>query len=191
VEGEVFHRGAVQALGSDETQLTPSLAALVRKRLISTDRSLIAGDDAFRFRHLLLRDAAYDALSKAARAELHERLAAWLDERGGALVELDELVGYHLEQAAQYRVALRRPADEVASAAKSRLMAAGLRAALRQDYRAAARLLERAAALAPADDIDLALEIELSEALLWMGRHDEALERAEALVLRAATAVIA
>ena len=32
VEGEVFHRGAVQALAPDETQVTPRLAALVRKR---------------------------------------------------------------------------------------------------------------------------------------------------------------
>ncbi len=38
-------------------------------------------DDAFRFRHLLIRDAAYDALPKSARAELHERFAAWIEGR--------------------------------------------------------------------------------------------------------------
>ena len=32
-------------------------------------------DDAFRFRHILIRDAAYDALPKATRADLHERFA--------------------------------------------------------------------------------------------------------------------
>ena len=37
VEGEVFHRGAVQALGPEETQVTPRLAALVRRELIRPD----------------------------------------------------------------------------------------------------------------------------------------------------------
>ena len=37
VEGEVFHRGAVQALAPEETQVTPRLAALVRKELIRPD----------------------------------------------------------------------------------------------------------------------------------------------------------
>ncbi len=39
IEGEIFHRGAVQALAPDETQVTPRLAALVRKELIRPDRA--------------------------------------------------------------------------------------------------------------------------------------------------------
>ena len=106
VEGEVFHRGAVQALAPEETQVTPRLAALVRKELIRPDKAQLLGEDGFRFRHLLIRDAAYDALPKAVRADLHERFAAWLEERGADLVELDEILGYHLEQASSYRVEL-------------------------------------------------------------------------------------
>src|SRR5262245_1306372 len=68
VEGEIFHRGGVQALAPDESHVTPRLAALVRRDLIRSDRAVIAGDDGFRFRHLLIRDAAYDALPKAVRA---------------------------------------------------------------------------------------------------------------------------
>ena len=79
VEGEVFHRGGVQALAPEESHVTPRLAALVRRELIRSDRPVIAGDDGFRFRHLLIRDAAYDALPKAVRAELHERFAGWLE----------------------------------------------------------------------------------------------------------------
>ena len=79
--------------------MTPRLAALVRKELIRPDTAQLPGDDAFRFRHLLIRDAAYDALPKATRAELHERFADWLEEHGADLVELDEILGYHLEQA--------------------------------------------------------------------------------------------
>ena len=102
VEGEVFHRGAVQALAPEETQVTTRLAALVRHQLVRPERAQLPGDDGFRFRHLLIRDAAYDALPKPSRAELHERFADWLDEHGDELVELDEIVGYHLEQAYRY-----------------------------------------------------------------------------------------
>ena len=82
VEGEVFHRGAVQALAPDEPQVTARLAGLVRRELIRPDHAQIPGDDGFRFRHLLIRDAAYEALPKSTRAELHERFADWLEEHG-------------------------------------------------------------------------------------------------------------
>ena len=111
IEGEIFHRGAVQALAPDDTQVTPRLAALVRKALIRSDTPLLPGDDAFRFRHILIRDTAYDALLKATRADLHQRFASWLEEHGTELVELDEILGYHLEQACRYRVELGTPAD--------------------------------------------------------------------------------
>ena len=117
IEGEIFHRGAIQALAPEETQVTPRLAALVRKELIRPDRPQIAGEDGFRFRHLLIRDAAYEALPKSARADLHQRLAAWLEEHGTELVELDEILGYHLEQALAFRVELGLPDDPALMAA--------------------------------------------------------------------------
>ena len=81
VEGEIFHRGAVQALSPDG-QVTPRLAALVRKGLIRPDKAQLPGEEAFRFHHLLLRDAAYEALPKSVRADLHERFADWLEQHG-------------------------------------------------------------------------------------------------------------
>jgi len=188
VEGEIFHRGAVQAL-ADEPQVTPRLAALVRKELIRPDAPQLPGEDGFRFRHLLVRDSAYDSLAKATRAELHERFARWLAEHGAALVELDEIVGYHLEKAWGYRLELGLPvAEELREAACSRLAAAGRRARHRQDLRAAASLLERSAALLPADELDLALEIQIIEALFWGGEAGRARRRAVSLAERAATA---
>jgi tetratricopeptide (TPR) repeat protein len=179
----------VQALAPDETQVTPRLAALVRRALIRSDKPTLRGEDAFRFRHLLIRDAAYDALPKATRADLHERFASWLEEHGTELIELDELLGYHLEQACGYRAELGMTDDGTAAAAARRhLMAGGHRAALRQDYAAAVGLLERAAALVPAADLDLALEIELGEALPWTGRADDAVRRAEDFAERATAA---
>jgi class 3 adenylate cyclase/tetratricopeptide (TPR) repeat protein len=189
IEGEVFHRGAVHALSPDGTQVTPHLAALVRKELIRPDNPQLAGEDGFRFRHLLLRDAAYEALPKAVRADLHERYATWLDQHEAKFVELDEVLGYHLEQACQYRSALGTPDDgSLAAAARRRLAAGGHRAALRQDHGAAVSLLERAAALLPLTEIDLALETELGDALLWTGRADDALRRADRLAEHALAA---
>ena len=185
IEGEIFHRGAVQALAPDETQVTPRLAALVRKELIRPNKPLLAGDDGFRFRHLLIRDAAYDALPKATRADLHVRLASWLEQRGTELVELGEILGYHLEQACRYRAELGLPFDdELAAAARGRLVAAGHRAQLRSDHRAAAGLLERASALVPAGEIDLGIEIEIIDALYWGGDREAAFRGAEALTAR-------
>jgi tetratricopeptide (TPR) repeat protein len=189
IEGEIFHRGAVQALGPDDSQVTPRLAALVRKQLIRPDKPPLAGEDGFRFRHLLIRDAAYDALPKAIRADLHERFATWLQEHGSELVELDEILGYHLERAYRYRAELGRPHnDELAMAARSRLTAAGRRASVRQDYRAAVRLLERAAALVPPAELDLVLELEIADALQSGGKLGEALARAGSLAERASAA---
>jgi class 3 adenylate cyclase/tetratricopeptide (TPR) repeat protein len=154
VEGKIFHRGGVEALSPGEPDVAMRLMALVRKELVRPDRAQLPGDDAFRFRHLLIRDAAYDGLPKAARAELHERFAEWLEEHGSDLIELDEILGYHLEQAHRYRVELGLESDEsedLAQRAAKRLGAAAERAALRHDMSAAVGLYERSIALAPND----------------------------------------
>jgi class 3 adenylate cyclase len=164
VEGELFHRGAVQALAPEETEVVPRLAALVRKELVRPDRPQLPREDAYRFRHLLIRDAAYDALPKANRADLHRRYAGWLEQHGAELVELDEILGYHLEQAARYLDELGRPIPELAIAAGDRLVAAGLRASAREDP-AGARLLGRGLDLTRPIRLEVNLELDLAQAL--------------------------
>jgi class 3 adenylate cyclase/tetratricopeptide (TPR) repeat protein len=164
VEGEVFHRGAVQALASHEEHVTPRLASLVRRELIRPAQSQIPEDDGFRFRHLLIRDAAYAALPKAARAELHESLGSWLEERGADLVELDELLGHHLEQAVRYKAELGQGDTALAERAGERLAAAGRRSLRRGDDRAAASLLGRAVELNRPTRRDVRLELDLASA---------------------------
>ena len=98
----MFHREAVRELvpASLLPVVDQSLTALVRKDVIRPDRSAFPDDDAFRFRHMLIRDAAYRSLPKESRAELHERFAAWLEQVAESRMhELEEIVGYHLEQA--------------------------------------------------------------------------------------------
>ena len=97
VEGKIFHRGAVRELSPAEARedLGRHLQALVRKELVRPDRAAFPGEDAFRFRHLLIRDAAYEAMPKELRATLHERFAGWLEASVGERVaEYEEVLGY-------------------------------------------------------------------------------------------------
>jgi class 3 adenylate cyclase/tetratricopeptide (TPR) repeat protein len=167
VEGELFHRGSVQALGPGETEVTRRLAALVQRNLVRPDLPQLPREDAYRFRHLLIRDAAYEALPKADRADLHRRFAEWLEEHGQSLVELDEILGYHLEQAARYLAELGRPEPELAERAAEPLAAAGQRALWRGDPHAASALLERSLLLSRPTRLDVHLELELAASLQW------------------------
>jgi class 3 adenylate cyclase/tetratricopeptide (TPR) repeat protein len=150
VEGKIFHRGAVLELAPEPVRagVGTHLLALVRKELIRPDRTEVPGDDAFRFRHLLIRDAAYESVPKETRAALHEQFVAWLDSHAH-LVEQDEIAGYHLEQAARYREEIGSPNEEVAEQAFRRLAKAGQSALGRSDWSAARSLLRRAMALLP------------------------------------------
>ena len=178
VEGKVFHRGAVAELSTEQLResVWNNLQTLVRKELIRPDRTDLPGEDAFRFRHLLIRDAAYEAMPKELRAELHERFADWLDQIG--LAEQDEIVGYHLEQAYRYRVELA-PVDSAAEAlalrAGERLGSAAGRAARRADASAAIGLSKRALALLPeTHELRPRLLGELGHSLVERGNLDEA-----------------
>jgi class 3 adenylate cyclase/tetratricopeptide (TPR) repeat protein len=185
VEGRVFHRGAVQALAPEEAQVETRLNGLVRKELVRPDKPQLPGEDAYRFRHLLIRDAAYEALPKAERAELHERFAAWIEQHGTALVELDEVVGYHLEQAHRYRAELGTPTADLGDRAAARLAAAGRRALGMRDAAAASNLLRRAISLAePSGPEGVELLLDLGSALIDRGemRVGDA-RRAEAVAL--------
>ena len=168
VEGQVFHRSAVQALAPDDLHVASRLLGLVRKELVRPEQALLPDDEAFRFRHILIRDAAYEALPKVTRAELHERFAGWLEQRGGDLVELDEILGYHLEQACRYlrELGLDEPrALELADRARERLASGGRAALARDDARAATTLLARSAELLePGDPRRGAALVDVAEA---------------------------
>jgi class 3 adenylate cyclase/tetratricopeptide (TPR) repeat protein len=155
------------------------LAALIRKELIRPHEAIA---DTFRFRHMLIRDAAYERVSKELRSDLHERVAAWLDGRGD---EFEEIIGYHLEQAYRCLVELGQPGDRgqrLAERAAERLSAAGRRAYGRADAAAAVNLLERAGALLPQHDRRrLSLLPTLGRALLESGE----LERSDSMLSEA------
>jgi tetratricopeptide (TPR) repeat protein len=154
VEGELFHRSAIAWLSVEEERpgVARSLEALSGRELIRPAPAVFVGQAAFRFKHVLVRDAAYNGTAKKLRAELHERFAGWLesvaDER---IAEHEEILGHHLEQAYHYRVELGsvEPYRELAEQAAHWLRRAGTRAAARGDAAAVVNLLERALALLP------------------------------------------
>ncbi len=157
IEGQVFHRGAVSTLLRSDlrSEVASSFGPLMQKEFISPAESELTGEDAFRFRHLLIKDAAYRALPKEMRAELHERLADWLEDVAGPrLPELEEIVAYHLEAAFRYLEELGSAdaAPAVAHRAAARFAAAGERASKRGDVGAATSLLGMAAELGGQDD---------------------------------------
>jgi class 3 adenylate cyclase/tetratricopeptide (TPR) repeat protein len=181
VIGKEFYAEAVryllpEPLGPSASEL---IMSLVRKELVRSERSGALGDDAFRFRHILIRDSAYQAIPKERRAELHEGFADWIAHVGGERAEeADEIMGYHLEQAFRYREALG-PLDEDAlelgRRASQRLTAAGRRALARHDARAVINLLGRAESLLdPSTAARVSLLPDLAIALWNGGQVDEA-----------------
>jgi tetratricopeptide (TPR) repeat protein len=193
VMGQVFYPAAVRLMangGIDD--VGPGLRSLVRQQFVRGERSDLADTEALAFRHLLIRDTAYDAIPKIERADLHERFAGWMEETGSSLGEQEEIVGYHLERAYRYRTELgNETARErrLADLAGSRLASAGTRASARGDLTAAVSLLTRAADLLhPDDPLRLSALTDLGRSLDWAGEPerartilDEAIERSTAI----------
>jgi class 3 adenylate cyclase/tetratricopeptide (TPR) repeat protein len=192
VVGEVFEWSAVAELVPVDVRpgLGGHLMSLVRKEVIRPAPSDLSYEDAFRFRHLLIRDAVYEGMAKETRAELHERFARWL---AGAvperLSEVQAIVGYHLERAVRYREELGTPTEArraTAQEAARHLAEAGRRALARADMPAAAGLLERALALLVDDDPTRAtLMIDLVEALRELGEFARVAQLADDGVIAA------
>ncbi len=196
VMGKIFTVRGVTELtpGPAKPQVQPALTSLESKefvlremasqaasrelsrRAVDTD-SLV--DETYTFRHILIRDAAYNGLPKEARAELHESFANWFtDFLGERASEQEEILGYHLEQAFKHRAQLgmmREKHKGLATRASAYLASAGRRAARRGDDHAAVNLLGRAVDLLPdGDATKVKLMPELGVALMDSGDFDEA-----------------
>jgi class 3 adenylate cyclase/tetratricopeptide (TPR) repeat protein len=150
VIGRTFWSGAVEHLGGDgDSELEPLLDdLLLREFVLKEQRSTISGEDAYRFKHVLIREVAYGGLSKTARARHHRHFAEWLGDR--ARDELLEVRAYHLDQATALLTELDgAPPEELAKEAADALAKAGKRALAREANATARRLLHRSVELDP------------------------------------------
>ena len=158
VIGKEFWGAAVADLLPDEARdfVHRHLDTLVDKELLQPVRLAAAADDSYRFRHVLIQQAAYAGIPKRLRASLHERVAGWIAARFGEdAPEYAELVGFHLEQTYRYRAEIGPVTDDdrrLAERAAALLASAGRRAFARGDMPASVNLLGRAVALLPGDD---------------------------------------
>ncbi|HET8555771.1 MAG TPA: adenylate/guanylate cyclase domain-containing protein [Gaiellaceae bacterium] len=192
VVGREFWPGAVAALGESPGEAVgTTLLELVRLDFVEPAPPTVPGEDGFRFRHALIRDAAYGSTPLRRRAGHHERFARWLASVDDAN-EYDEIRGYHLEQAVLLSRELgSEHATHAALAAEARelLSDAGVRAYARGDAPAARNLLSRALALGkdgPADDLELRRI--LAGALWATGETEAALDLVEEVAAAAAAA---
>ncbi|MDQ4065665.1 MAG: AAA family ATPase, partial [Actinomycetota bacterium] len=174
--GKVFSVDYVAGLLDDDSDPSGTIESLTRKGLVRRDET-DPGSRLFRFRHILIRDAAYQGIPKERRAALHERYARFLLESMGARVaEYEEVVGYHFEQAHRYLMELGAPADDVRHEAGRHLSAAGHRALVRGDAPAAVSLLRRVVPLVDQDRAGTLARLDLGSALRELGRYEEALD---------------
>ena len=105
--GSVFGRGfrlaGIRALEPELTELDVVAERLMQKDLIRT-----TGGDSYTFRHILIREVAYQTLTRSERGRLHAAAAAWVEglaaDREDALAEL---IAYHYREAALIMTAQR------------------------------------------------------------------------------------
>jgi class 3 adenylate cyclase/tetratricopeptide (TPR) repeat protein len=152
VMGRVFLRGALAHLSPEVEDVDSVIDDLLfRDFIVEEERSAISGHQAFKFKHVLIREVAYAGLSKGSRADLHLLFADWLRERAGE--ELVEIRAFHLDQATRLLAELdgSTPTD-LAEEASAELTRAGRRALMRESFASARKLLVRAVELAPTLD---------------------------------------
>jgi class 3 adenylate cyclase len=171
VFGRAFRADGITALGPD---LASDIDSLL-DRLVHKDLVRPSAGDSFVFRHILIREVAYQALLRAERAELHAAAARRLEaQAAGREDALAELIAYHFREAATLTSAAMTTALHVAEVrrrAVSWLQRAADVAAAGAATVEAARHLRAAIELAAPDDLP-----ELHERLGDVSGGDEAAE---------------
>jgi len=164
VTGRIFWDGAVAALTASDPR--PVLARLrVKELVMPREPSAFSGENEYSFRHVLIRDVAYDALPKTARVEKHARIAAWAEGRAGERRdEVAELIATHYREAITYARELGGGSDLAPVAYRWACLAADRGRRLWQNA-SAAEWTRFALDLAPEIDLDDAETARLWERL--------------------------
>ncbi|MDQ3889368.1 MAG: AAA family ATPase, partial [Actinomycetota bacterium] len=155
VVGQSFWVSALVALASFSTATVEELLhSLERKEFVRRERrSAVSRDQQMSFAHVLVRDVAYTQIPRAARGEMHERAAEWIESLSADRPEDHaELLAHHYLAAIEYTAAAEEPRKELARAARRALRDAGDRAASLSAFGAAARYYRSALDLTPEDD---------------------------------------
>jgi class 3 adenylate cyclase/tetratricopeptide (TPR) repeat protein len=181
VVGTVFWPGALASLNG-VGDVDANLAALERRDIVRPRTgSAVTGEREYAFKHILIRDVAYNQLPKRRRAVLHRRFADWTEALPGE-DEFVEIVAYHLEQACLIaREIARSPEPPPIREAAQALKRAGEKAESREGFREADRFYVRALELVGDEYRDLAAELHLRRGRM-MAAQGELAAAAEGLV---------
>jgi class 3 adenylate cyclase/tetratricopeptide (TPR) repeat protein len=159
VLGRVGWVGALAAIGGhDEAWLEDCLERLERKEFVhQVKRSSVAGERQYGFRHVLVRDVAYEQIPRVRRAERHRRAASWIESLAAAhrrdrAENRAELLAHHYQRALAFGQASGHDDADLPVQARLALRDAGDRAAALGVYGTAARWYSQALELWPPHD---------------------------------------
>jgi predicted ATPase len=155
VVGKVFWAGALAAVGAhDPAAVRSDLHELVRREFVRRSRSsTLAGDDEYAFWHNLVHEVAYTHIPRAHRADLHRRVAEWIEQAAGDRVaDRAELLAHHYLQALTLTRAIAHGDDEPLRKAALHHLTVATDRAMGLDPDHATRLCEQALAIAEASD---------------------------------------
>jgi class 3 adenylate cyclase len=155
VLGKVFWVGELaQTAGLDRAAAAERLQTLERKEFIRRERrSSVAGETAYVFRHVLLRDVAYAQIPRARRADRHRLAAEWIESLAADRREdLADVIAHHYVSALDLARAAGLETTELAQSARLALHEAGDRAASLNAFAAARRFYGSALDLWPEAD---------------------------------------
>jgi predicted ATPase len=179
VVGKVIWPGALAAIGgTDRDTVELHLDGLEQKQFLHREaQSSLAGEPAYTFGHILVRDVAYDQLTRELRAERHRRAAEWLEAVADRSEDRAELVAYHYTMALD----LARASGDEPQGLTERVAVALLRAGERTRHLYAnddaEAYFRHGIELARAEQqrpVLAALEEGLGDVLALAARHDEA-----------------
>jgi predicted ATPase len=118
IVGRIFWKGALERIARDPDSLGVVLAELERRDLIHRDAvSRIEGDVQWSFKHVLIRDVAYDLQPRARRREGHRHIAEFIEESTPEVGEAGAALARHwrgageLVHAVQHFVAAAEEAE--------------------------------------------------------------------------------
>jgi predicted ATPase len=156
VMGKVFWRGMVEQVADDASRVGETLAALERRDLIRREAvSAITGEQQYTFRHMMIRDAAYEMLPRARRQDLHADLARYLEEQTPQAGEAVTQMARHWREAGEGDRAVRYFIVAAEEAERGWAMDR------------AERLYKEAFDLVPADDADTRRQLRRRLALVY------------------------
>jgi tetratricopeptide (TPR) repeat protein len=171
VVGAVFWPGAVERIAELHTSVVPCVRELERRDLVREQgESTVATELEYAFKHILIRDVAYERLPKGKRAVLHHRFAGWVSDLPGYDDDFVEFVAYHLEQSCRLaREVVQSPITPPIAEAVTALTRAAEKAERREGLREAERYYVRATEIATDADVVLDLDLRRGRTLAALG----------------------